>query len=108
MAVLRALGGAVERRPSRGWTLQAAYPVLAVLVAVFVAYPMVNLLAHAVTVEGRLSLAPLIALVADALLRRALRNTLLLGGTLPLLGPSLAPLYACPMTRVAIPCKRLC
>jgi iron(III) transport system permease protein len=105
MAELRALGGAHERRPSRGWTLQAAYPVLAVLVAVLVAYPMVNLLAHAITVEGRLSFALFIALVADPFIRQVFWNTLLLGGTVALLGTILATLYAYAMTRVAIPWK---
>ena len=91
--------------PGRGWTLAALYPVLVVLLALFVAYPLVALLAKSVQVDGRLSLAPLAALLADSYTRQVLWNTLLLGVAVAIVGTLLATLYAYAMTRVAMPWK---
>jgi iron(III) transport system permease protein len=93
--------------PGRGWVLAALYPVVALLLAIFVAYPVANLLAQAVQVDGSLSFAPLVKLLADSYTRRVLWNTLLLGLTVATLGTILAALYAYAMTRVATSWKGL-
>ena len=91
--------------PGRGWVLAALYPLVVLLLALFVAYPLVDLLVKAVQVDGRPSLAPLANLLADSYARRVLWNTLLLGVTVAVLGTILATLYAYAMTRVAMPWK---
>ena len=73
------------------------------LVALFVAYPLVELLAHAALADGRLSLAPLARVLAEPYNRQAIYNTLLLGLTVAVLGTILATLYAYAMTRVEMP-----
>jgi iron(III) transport system permease protein len=109
MAVAHAAGAgrAPLRLPGRGLALPALYPLLALLLAAFVAYPLLDLLARAVTVDGRFSLAPLAALLADPMTRRVLWNTLALGAAVAVIGTILATLYAYAMTRVAMPCKGL-
>jgi len=93
-------------RPGRGWVLACAYPIVALLVAAFVAYPLANLLARAVIVEGRVSGETLARLIVDAHIRQVVWNTVWLGATVAVLGTALAALYAYAMTRVALPWKR--
>ena len=87
--------------------LACLYPVAAALVALFVAYPIVELLAHAALADGRLSFAPLARVLAEPYNRQAVYNTLLLGLTVAVLGTILATLYAYAMTRVEMPGKRV-
>ncbi len=93
--------------PGRGWVLACLYPAAALLVALFVAYPIVELLARAVLVDGRPSFEPIVRLLAEPYNRRVIYNTLLLGLTVAVLGTILATLYAYAMTRVDIPGKRI-
>ena len=104
---MTALAGLADARPGRGWLLAAAYPAVALLAAAFIAYPLLELLARAVVVDGSVSIAPLVNLLADRHVRQVGWNTLLLGGTVALLGTLLAMLYAYAMTRVALPWKPL-
>jgi iron(III) transport system permease protein len=97
-----ALRSVTEKRLGRDWTLFALYPILAVFVVVFVAYPMLDLFARAIMVDGNLSFAPLGRLLADPFTQKVLWNTLLLGATVAVLGTVLATLYAYAITRVAI------
>ena len=55
--------GARSSMPGRGWTLAALYPVLVVLLALFVAYPLLDLLLRSVRIGDTLSLAPLFKLL---------------------------------------------
>ncbi len=100
-----ALASVTGNKHSRDWTLYVLYPVVAVFLLVFTAYPMIDLFARAFVVDGRVSLATLSAIVADPFNRKVFWNTLLLGGTVAILGTILATLYAYAMTRVAIPGK---
>ena len=94
-------------RPGRGWVLACLYPVVAVLVSVFVAYPLADLLGRSIIVDGRLSAQTLARLVADPHIRQVVWNTMSLGVTVAVLGTTLATLYAYAMTRVALPWKRV-
>ena len=94
-------------RPGRGWVLACLYPVVAALVSVFVAYPLADLLARSIIVEGRLSAQTLARLAADAHIRQVVWSTVSLGVTVAVLGTTLATLYAYAMTRVALPWKRV-
>ncbi len=94
-------------RPGRGWVLACLYPVIAVLVLLFVAYPLADLLGRSVIVEGRLSAQTLARLVADPHIRQVVWSTVSLGVTVAVLGTILATLYAYAMTRVALPWKRV-
>ena len=95
-------------RPGRGWVLACLYPVVALLVVLFVAYPIVDLLLRALQVDGRFSPQTIVRLLADAHIRQVVWNTLLLGLTVAVLGTILATLYAYAMTRIALPWKRVC
>ncbi|MDQ6618288.1 MAG: iron ABC transporter permease [Pseudomonadota bacterium] len=92
--------------PGRGWALAVLYPCILVLLALFVAYPLFDLLARAVRVDGVLSLKPIANVLGDAYQRRTIWNTLLLGATVAALGTALATAYAYAMSRVDIPGKR--
>jgi iron(III) transport system permease protein len=94
-------------RTGRAWALASLYPLLATLVLLFIAYPVVTLLERSIFVDGRLSFANLGRLLADPHVRQVVANTLGLGFTVALLGTVLATLYAYAMTRVAIPGKRI-
>ena len=94
-------------RPGRGWVLACLYPVVAVLVSLFVAYPLADLLARSVIVDGRVSAQTLARLVADPHIRQVVWSTVSLGVTVAVLGTTLATLYAYAMTRVALPWKRV-
>jgi iron(III) transport system permease protein len=102
LAIAAARGPA---EPGRGVVLAWLYPALAALVVLFVAYPLVELLARSVLADGRLSFAPLARVIGETYNRQAIYNTLLLGATVAVLGTMLATLYAYAMTRVAIPGK---
>ncbi|HRA61677.1 MAG TPA: ABC transporter permease subunit, partial [Burkholderiaceae bacterium] len=91
---------------SRGWTLVLLYPALAVFLLVFIAYPMIDLFARALMVDGAFSFARMVALVGDPFNRKVFWNTLRLGATVAVLGTILATFYAYAMTRVALPFKR--
>jgi len=91
----------------RGWVLAVLYPVVAVALVVFVAYPLAELIGRAVVVDGRLSAQALVRLVGDAHTRAVVWNTLALGATVAVLGTVLATIYAYAMTRVALPWKRV-
>ena len=92
-------------RPGRGWVLACLYPLVALLVALFVAYPLVDLLARAVFADGRLSLGTLLRLLSDPYTLQVVGNTLVLGLTVAIAGTILAALYAYAMTRVEMPWK---
>ena len=94
-------------RPGRGWVLACLYPVVAVLVSLFVAYPLADLLGRSIIVDGRLSAQTLARLVADPHIRQVVWSTVSLGVTVAVLGTMLATLYAYAMTRVALPWKRV-
>jgi len=94
----RAGGGA-----GLGWL----YPAVALLVALFVANPIVELLVRAVVVDGRPSLAPLARVLAEPYTRQTIYNTLLLGLSVAVPGTALATVYAYAMTRVEMPGKRI-
>ena len=102
-AVLSARGAS---GPGRGWVLASLYPLLGLLLALFVAYPIVNLLGLSVQVDGRFSPATLARLLADAHMRQVIYNTLLLGFSVAVVGTILATAYAYAMTRVSMPWKR--
>jgi len=91
----------------RGWVLAVLYPVVAVALVGFVAYPLAELIGRAVVVDGRLSAQALVRLVGDAHTRAVVWNTLALGATVAVLGTVLATIYAYAMTRVALPWKRV-
>lgn len=95
-----------DLRPGRGWALGALYPVVGVLLALFVAYPLADLLARAVLVDGRLSAQTLVRLVTNRHVGQVAWNTVWLGATVAVLGTGLATLYAYAMTRVEVPWKR--
>jgi len=107
MAGVPAAGADVARLPllGRGWTLAALYPVIVVLLALFVAYPLADLLSQAAKADGRFTLAPIATLLGDPSTRQVLWNTLLLGASVAAAGTILATLYAYAMTRVAMPWK---
>jgi iron(III) transport system permease protein len=102
-----ALASVTKSSHGRDWSLYVIYPVVALFVLIFTAYPMVNLLARAFIVDGRLSLDTIGAIVADPFNRTIFWNTLLLGATVALLGTILATLYAYAIARVAIPGKSI-
>jgi iron(III) transport system permease protein len=92
-------------RPRRGRALYCVYPLLILVLALFVAYPLAMLLVQAVRADGRLSLAPLGRLLADPYTRTVLGNTLFLGASVAVGGAVVATLYAYVMTRVDLPWK---
>jgi iron(III) transport system permease protein len=94
-------------RPGRGWLLAILYPLVALVVFVFVAYPVVELLLRAVIVDGRPSARLVLDLVADPVIRKVAVNTLLLGATVAVAGTILGTLYAYVIARVDIPGKRV-
>jgi iron(III) transport system permease protein len=86
--------------------LGGLYPVVTVLLALFVAYPLADLLARAGVVDGRPSGQTLVRLLTNAHVGQVVVDTLWLGATVAVLGTALATLYAYVMTRVAVPWKR--
>jgi len=104
VAGLAARPGVAE--PDRGWLLAGLYPLVATMVALFIAYPLVEILVRAAFVGERLSFAPIAKVLAEPYNRQAIYNTLSLGLTVAVAGTVLATLYAYAMTRVDVPGKR--
>ena len=104
---MTAVAGPALDRPGRGWLLAGLYPLVFAAVALFVAYPLLDLLGRAMVVDGSVTLQPLFNLLADRHVRQVAVNTLALGATVAVLGTTLATLYAYAMTRVALPWKAL-
>jgi iron(III) transport system permease protein len=96
----------LPERGRRSWVLAALYPAVAALFALFVAYPLVDLLRRSLVVDGRVSVQAILRLVADPHVRDVVWSTLWLGLTVAVLGTGLAAIYAWAMTRVALPWKR--
>lgn len=93
-------------RQGRGWILPSLYPVAGALLALFVAYPLVDLLGRAVVVDGRASAQTLARLLGNAHVLQVVWNTIWLGVSVAVLGTALATLLAYAMTRVAVSWKR--
>ena len=91
----------------RAWVLVALYPVVAGLLALFVAYPLFEVLRRSLVVDDGASVRTLARLVADPHIRQVVWNTLGLGGTVALLGMAIAACYAYALTRIELPWKRV-
>jgi iron(III) transport system permease protein len=94
-------------RPGRGWLLAVVYPVVALVVFLFVAYPVADLLLRAVIVDGRPSVRLIVDLLGDRAIRQVAVNTMVLGFTVAVAGTILGTLYAYAIARVDIPGKRV-
>jgi len=95
-----------EARPGRGWILAAIFPLLAVSLFLFIAYPLLDLLLKSLKVGDGYSLSRVTTLLIDGYTQRVVGNTLVLGVSVAVLGTLLATAYAYAMTRVAMPLKR--
>src|SRR5258708_16295273 len=82
------------RRVLRDPVLLGAIVILWLLLALFVLYPLAGLLVRAFSDEGKFTLEPLLASVADAGHRAAFVNSLILAGTVGSLGTALGFLFA--------------
>lgn len=87
---MAAHGGRAKPQPGGGWVLACLYPAAVVVVVLFIAYPIIELLLRAVLIDGRLSFAPLAKVLDESYNRQAIYNTLLLGLTVAVLGTVLA------------------
>jgi iron(III) transport system permease protein len=87
------------RRVLRDPVLLGVIVVLWLLLALFVLYPLAELLIRAFSDEGRFTLDPLLSSVADAGNRAAFRNSLILAATVGVLGTALGFLFALTATR---------
>ena len=102
MAELTAPGARVARAIrdlAQDPALLITVAVVWVLLAVFVVFPLVTLLARAFTDSGRPTLAPLLAMAADAHHRQAFVNSLLLAALVGAAGTGLGFLFAYTATR---------
>jgi ABC-type Fe3+ transport system permease subunit len=95
VAGLAARPGVAE--PDRGWLLAGLYPLVAAMVALFIAYPLVEILVRAAFVGERLSFAPIAKVLAEPYNRQAIYNTLSLGLTVAVAGHRARP--RCTRTR---------
>ena len=68
-------------RPRRAWVLASLYPLVALLLALSIAYPLADLLARSFLVEGDVSARTLARLVGDRHVRQVAWNTVSLGAT---------------------------
>jgi len=93
------------RRVARDPLVAGAVVVLWALLAVFILYPLVSLLARAFSVDGAPTLRPLLAVVADANNRRAFANSLLLALLVGAGGTLLAFLFAYTAVRARLPAR---
>lgn len=91
-------GRRVLRDPALGATLVALW----LLLALFVVYPLTELLIRAFTDNGKFTLEPLLAAVADGAHRAAFFNSLLLATTVGLLGTVLGFLFATTAARAGL------
>ncbi len=90
------------RRVLRDPALLGAIVVLWLLLALFVLYPLAELLVRAFSDEGRFTLEPLLSSIADSGHRAAFRNSLILAGTVGALGTALGFLFALTATRAGL------
>ena len=90
------------RRVARDPALLAAIVVLWALLALFVIYPLAELLGRAFIDEGRLTLAPLLEALADESHRAAFFNSLLLAASVGVLGTALGFLFAFTAVRAGL------
>jgi iron(III) transport system permease protein len=88
---------------ARDPALLAALVMLWALLALFVIYPLVELLRRAFVDEGRLTLAPLLEALADESHRAAFFNSLLLATSVGFLGTALGFLFAFAAVRGGLP-----
>jgi len=93
---------AETRRLLRDPALFGAVAVLWLLLALFVLYPLAELLARAFSDEGRFTLEPLLDSLADSHHRAAFWNSLILAGTVGGLGTVLGFLFAMTATRAGL------
>ena len=93
---------AETRRMLRDPALLGAVVVLWLLLALFVLYPLAELLVRAFSDEGRFTLEPLLGSLADSHHRAAFVNSLILAGTVGLLGTLLGFLFAMTATRAGL------
>ena len=84
--------------PARGMTLVALW----LLLALFVVYPLLMMLAAAFLQDGRPTIAPLLAILAKPSHRTAFLNSLLLGLLVGLLGTALGFLFAFTVSRARL------
>jgi iron(III) transport system permease protein len=84
--------------PARGVTLVALW----LLLTLFVIYPLLMMLSAAFLEDGRLSIAPLLAILAKPSHRTAFLNSLLLGLLVGLLGTALGFLFAFTVSRARL------
>ncbi len=82
------------RRIRRDPVLLGAIVVLWLLLALFVLYPLADLLIRAFSDEGRFTLEPLLSSLADSGHRAAFRNSLILAASVGVLGTALGFLFA--------------
>ncbi|MBN9089306.1 MAG: iron ABC transporter permease [Reyranella sp.] len=90
------------RRLLRDPALLGAVAVLWLLLAFFVLYPVAELLVRAFSDEGRFTLEPLLGSLADSHHRAAFVNSLILAGTVGVLGTLLGFLFAMTATRAGL------
>ncbi len=90
------------RRVLRDPVLLGAIVILWLLLALFVLYPLAGLLVRAFSDEGKFTLEPLLASVADAGHRAAFVNSLILAGTVGSLGTALGFLFALTAARAGL------
>ena len=107
MAQVETSTAAGEEGLARNLVLPLLYPLLGLLVLIFVAYPMLVLFGRAVATGNGSPLALVWKVAADPFNRKVFWNTMLLGAIVAVLGTLLATVYAYAMTRIAIPGKAL-
>ena len=90
------------RRVLRDPALLGAIVVLWLLLALFVLYPLADLLVRAFSDDGKFTLDPLLASVSDAGHRAAFVNSLILAGTVGVSGTALGFLFALTATRAGL------
>ena len=90
------------RRVLRDPALLGAIVVLWLLLALFVLYPLADLLVRAFSDDGKFTLDPLLASVSDAGHRAAFVNSLILAGTVGVSGMALGFLFALTATRAGL------
>ncbi|HTR86059.1 MAG TPA: iron ABC transporter permease [Reyranella sp.] len=91
-----------RRRILRDPALFGAVAVLWLLLALFVLYPLAELLVRAFSDDGKLTLEPLLSAVADGSNRAAFLNSLILATTVGILGTLLGFLFALTAVRAGL------
>ena len=90
------------RRVLRDPTLLGAIVVLWLLLALFVLYPLADLLVRAFSDDGKFTLEPLISSISDAGHRAAFVNSLILAATVGVFGTALGFLFALTAARAGL------